>query len=127
MGIIVPDLLLERIGITLPGAYVAVSKNSVSLTPVLSGVYKMETTVSTWTSHEARLAGKQPVDSKWISLMWQTTNGNTVGDGYNRLYEEIKMMYPNHVDVGDDLLLPGGGSDQQAAEPAAEPAATQGT
>lgn len=98
MGILVPDLALERIGMTLPTAYVAVSKNRVTITPLAANVYRIATTFSVWTSREARQADKAPADTVSVNLVWDTTNASTVQEGYTLIYDEVKKRYPNYVD-----------------------------
>ncbi len=98
MGIMVADLHVERIGITLPNAYIAVSKSRVALTPLATNVYRLDTNYSIWTSHEARLAGKAPLDTTSINLVWDTSADDTLAHGYTFVYDHIKQRFPNHVD-----------------------------
>lgn len=98
MGIIVPDLVMPATGLTLPNAYIAISKSSVVLHP-RDGSLEVVTSYNTWTSHEARLADKRPVEAfgTTITFAWPQPAG-ALADMYAAAYDVIKAAYPGYID-----------------------------
>lgn len=96
MGILVPNLELASFGIVLPMAYLAISRNIVSLNPQGSMSFTLYTRYNIWSSYEAREESKNYVDSQPLSV--DVGNAQTVEELYTLSYDVLKQMYPNYVD-----------------------------
>lgn len=99
MGIIVPNFEQAEQGLSLPNAYVAISKNSVVLNPT-STAYDVYTSYNIWASHQAREDGKKPITMMPISINFEFSDPTTssLNDVYAAAYTQIKMKFPGWID-----------------------------
>ncbi len=100
MGIEVPDFVFDSTGVTLPMAYIALARNSLSLAPQGPWEYRLLTRYNVWSSFEAREAGKYPVDERVLEFVTPPQTQSLV-DVYQLAYEELKRMYPTYIDKQD--------------------------
>lgn len=104
MGILVPDLSVDKFGILLSNAYVAVAKHAITLTPVpYAANCRVTGSYSTWTSFQARARGKNPVETAGVEAECAPTS---VEDMYAALYGRIKDRFPVYVDHLEPLPMP---------------------
>lgn len=99
MGIIVPDLVIEDQGLSLPNAYIAISKNTMVLNPT-ANVFGVFTSYNMWASLQARLDGKKPINMMptSVSFTWSGPTSAPLDDLYGAAYDTIKATYPTFVD-----------------------------
>lgn len=97
MGILVPGFGVDHLGITLPEAYIAVSKHSIIISPRDSD-YDITTQYCIWASHRARLDGKTPLMHEAITFA-----SDSLIDLYAAIYARIKERFPGCTDVIEDV------------------------
>ncbi len=116
MGILVPNLEIQRFGVTLAMGYIAAATNYVTYIPAYSGYPLMPPTAaipppdpanvaqsgammrfSIWTDHAARLANKSPIDNLEITYQMERDTSHTIDYLYELGYDKVKAMYPNYI------------------------------
>lgn len=102
MGIIVSDLELQPgTGLVVPEAYIAISRNNVTLTPQDGGTYRVNATYAIWGSYELREADKKPTSLVALSVLTEP-GMESIHDVYASVYDCIKNKYSDKV-VADKI------------------------
>lgn len=108
MGILIEALDIGHLGLVLPQAYAAVHTSTLIVDP-RPGEFQVTTQYAVWSSHAARLEGKDPVMHNTVQSACPI---DSLGNVYTYVYDCLKARYPACTDVLDTVA---------PQEPAPEP------
>lgn len=110
MGITVANVHLAT-GVVVANAYVAVSRNAVTLYPLAGQVHTFDTRTvyGIWNSYDDRVADRGCVDARILLMQWDSAasvglaaNATPSDALYTDIYAAIKEQFDNHEDVDPD-------------------------
>lgn len=112
MGILVPNFEVSQFGAILPMAYVAASQNVVMyvpnrhiipIPPLVTSLEDSQTAITmqfdVWSSLEARMCSKPPIDRLHIAYSVPKDGALAVDRMYELGYDIIKAKYPGFIDA----------------------------
>lgn len=111
MGITVANVHIHSTGVVVANAYVAVSRNAVTLYPLAGQPHAFDTRTvyGIWNSYDDRVADRGCVDARILLMQWDsstsagmTANATPSDALYTDIYAAIKAQFDNYSDVDPD-------------------------